>query len=348
MPNAEPLTGYFAPYKDGHATLASNRAQFARNSQYLASQQASEYVSVALANEAKLAAAEANAVVAVQHERAAQLSNAVQEAHSQSFTSSALASKLSKVSHSLHILEDQLLTHVNAIKSLASSAEHIADQALKVVNTLAHIEVDQRAVAAEARERANALAHKQVLALHSLSEAQGAANAAHEAASSASSYASSHGSGNNIDHGDLSHGGEDGYDGHGIGVIHDHNTLGHDIIDQDSYGVPLGSIESNDPIEQEYRSFEWAPVKQTNTSNPTTPVNSYGQPIKDVHQGYPTLKNKPTPGSNGTKVLGEFTTTSPSFFTIGNQLDSTAGTSRPKNSQTKSRMMKRKGWNYQD
>ncbi|TRY79783.1 hypothetical protein TCAL_17055 [Tigriopus californicus] len=264
---AEPLTGYFAPYKDGHASVASNRAQFARNSQYLASQKASKYVSVALANEAKLAAAEANAVVAVQHERAAQLSNAVQEAHSQSFTSSALASKLSKVSHSLHILEDQLLTHVNAIKSLASSAEHIADQALKVVNTLAHIEVDQRAVAAEARERANALAHKQVLALHSLSEAQGAANDAHEAASSASSFASSHGSGNNdVDHGDVG-----GYDG--------------------------SQIEA---------------------------------------------------GLNTTKVVSVFSTASPSFFTIGDQQGSTAATARPKNAQTKGRMMKRQGWNYQD
>ena len=176
------MTGPYSTYSDTSAALALQTANDAANSREVLVRKASEYVTIGLASRAATAALEAEAIVAVEHERAAQLALAAKDAHAHSFVAGALSSKLSQILASLEGLDEGVAQQAAVIGDLAARAKNLGAETKELMALVRKVEVDHRLVSEQLQNRALELSVKQSEALDSLANAQVAANAANVAA----------------------------------------------------------------------------------------------------------------------------------------------------------------------
>jgi len=167
------------------ASEAADRAQAAEQAQHGAAAKAALVAAFRLAEEAKGAAKEAEAVAAAKQYHAAHLSSAAQGAQGRAFAEAAFSAKVSKVLHAAEGQEKQARQHAEVLKSAAYAAQSLADQSGYVSEALRHLFSAQKAAAVESSGTAKKLSSQQQEALKKLSLAQAAANKAHAAAAAA-------------------------------------------------------------------------------------------------------------------------------------------------------------------
>jgi len=167
------------------AHQAADRAQAAEQAQHGAAAKAALVAAFRLAEEAKTAAKEAEAVAAAKQYHAAHLSSAAQGAQGRAFAEAAFSAKVSKVLHAAEGQQKQSKQQAELLKSAAYAAQSLSEQSSYVTEALRHLFSAQKAAALESRDNAKKLSLQQQEALERLSQAQAAANKAHAAAAAA-------------------------------------------------------------------------------------------------------------------------------------------------------------------